>query len=458
MYKLKNSPPEISRFRSFLDSLKMIKNPIAVFNKYSSVHGNTFVFYFGGIKKTIVSSHPAFIQHVLQKNHHNYYKSEITVKSIGHFFGNGLVVLNGKNWVKQRRLIQPGFHKARLAELILEMNEVLDESIERFETGMWDGPVDIYPKLIRLAFQITARSFFGFNLEEKEFDTLSNSIIKIQQFVVKQIIMPYLNPFFLISGEISRNEKKKVLLDDVILKYIRERRKSGGRHNDLLQMLMDSGYEGAGSGMSDEELLTESIGILIAGHETASTSLSWTLYLLCRHRDCLERIRREVKTEIGDGPLTYQAVPRLGFTVQVIEESMRLYPSIWLVDRVALENDQVLGFDIPRGSTVASYIYGVHHSPDYWADAEKFNPERFDKENKSRHVAFTHVPFGGGPRVCLGANFAMIEMLIILIKIIRTYDFELAVEKKVEIQPEVILRPKGGIRIKFNKRSKENNS
>jgi cytochrome P450 len=451
MYKLKNSPPEISRTRSFLDSLSMIKNPIKVFNKYSSKHGHTFVFYFGGIKKTIVSSHPAFIQHVLQKNQTNYHKSEITVKSIGHFFGNGLVVLNGKTWVKRRRLVQPGFHKSKLPELIVEMNEILDESFTSFEKGMSEGPVDVYPKLIRLAFQITARSFFGFKLKDDEFNILSNRIITIQQFVVKQIIMPYLNPWYLVSGGISRNERKKRQLDDIILKYIRERRKNGGHHNDLLQMLMDSGYEDSEPGMNDQELLTESIGILIAGHETASTALSWTLYLLCHNPECLKKIKQEIKTGIGHGPLQFQDLAKLGYTVQVIEEALRLYPSIWLVDRVALDNDEVIGFDIPKGSTIASYIYGVHHSPEFWDDAEKFDPERFNRENKSKLIAFTHIPFGGGPRVCLGANFAIIEMVIILIKIVRTYNFELADQKKIEIQPEVILRPKGGIKIKFTK-------
>jgi cytochrome P450 len=211
---------------------------------------------------------------------------------------------------------------------------------------------------------------------------------------------------------------------------------------------MDARYSD-GEGMSDELVLSESMQLLVAGHETSSNGLSWLLYLLSTHPDCLERVREEFDAVLGDRPLSFGDVPRLEFATQVIQEGLRLYPPFWMIDRMAVADDRVGDIAIPRGSTVIVYVYGAHHASRYWESPEIFDPERFIKANEKLRTPFTHLPFGGGPRGCIGNHYAMMQILMILSTLLRKYDFELTPGQTIEARPMVILRPKHGIRMSF---------
>jgi cytochrome P450 len=201
--------------------------------------------------------------------------------------------------------------------------------------------------------------------------------------------------------------------------------------------------------MSDELVLSESMQLLVAGHETSSNALSWLLYLLSSRPDCLERLRQEFDGVLGGAPLSYSDVPKFEFAAQVIQEALRLYPPFWMVDRMALSDDRAGDLAIPRGSTVIVFIYGAHHSPRYWENPESFDPERFAKANEKLHKPFTYLPFGAGPRGCIGGNYAMLQMLMVLSVLLRKYDLQLAPGQTIEARPMVILRPKHGIRMTF---------
>jgi cytochrome P450 len=237
--------------------------------------------------------------------------------------------------------------------------------------------------------------------------------------------------------------------DAVLFEYIRRRRHEPPGH-DLLQGLMDARYSD-GEGMSDELVLSESMQLLVAGHETSSNALSWILYLLSTHPDCLERVRQEFYSVLEERPLGHSDVLKFEFTMQVINEALRLYPPFWMIDRVAVSDDRVGDKVIPAGSTVIVYVYGAHHSSRYWENPEKFDPERFTKEEMKRRTPFTYLPFGGGPRVCIGQHYAMLQILMILSELIRRYDFELVPGQTIEPRPMVILRPKHGIRMNFTR-------
>jgi cytochrome P450 len=211
---------------------------------------------------------------------------------------------------------------------------------------------------------------------------------------------------------------------------------------------MDARYAD-GEGMSDELVLSESMQLLVAGHETSSNALSWLLYLLSSRPDCLEKVRQEFDSVLGDAPLSYTDVPRFEFATQVIQEALRLYPPFWMVDRMAVADDRAGDLAIPRGSTVIVFVYGAHHAPRYWEEPERFDPERFTKANDKLQTPFTYLPFGAGPRGCIGGNYAMLQILMILSTILRRYDFELSPGKTIEARPMVILRPKHGIRMTF---------
>jgi cytochrome P450 len=444
---LPSAIPVVSRFRSFADSPAMALNPVQVLLKYSEQFGDTFKFYLGGLKEAIVTTDPAVIQHVLKTNAENYQKSEIQVKRMGHFLGKGLLTTHGEAWRTQRRLIQQGFDRKQLEALSSIMQDSLAESLRDFDRQVSSGPVDIYPRLMKITFAMVARSLFGARLKDEDIDLVSHTISTVQEFIVRQTLQPYLNPWFAVSGELRRHEELRAGADAILLEYIRERRRQAPGH-DLLQTLMDARYSD-GEGMSDELVLSESMQLLVAGHETSSNALSWLLYLLSSRPDCLEKLRQEFDSVLDGAPLSYIHVPRFEFASQVIQEALRLYPPFWMIDRMAVADDRAGDFAIPRGSTVIVFVYGAHHAPRAWQDPERFDPERFAKSNEKLHAPFTYLPFGAGPRGCIGGNFAMLQILMILSALLPRYDFELTPGQTIEARPMVILRPKHGIRMTF---------
>jgi len=439
--------PAVSRFRSFLDSRAMAHNPVQVLSKYTELHGDTFRFYFGGVKEAIVTTNPVVIQHVLKTNSENYHKSEIQVKRMGHFLGKGLLTTEGEAWRTQRRLIQSGFERKQLEVLSSIMQDSLTDSLRDFDRQTRVGPVDIYPLMMKITFGMVGRSLFGARLKEDDIDLISLAISTVQEFMVRQTIQPYLNPWFAVSGELRRHEDMRARAFGVLLDYIQRRRKEPPGH-DLLQILMDARYSD-GHGMSDELVLSESMQLLVAGHETSSNALSWLIYLLSSRPDCVDRVRQEFDSVLGEKPLGYSDVPKFEFTTQVILEALRLYPPFWMVDRMALADDRAGGFDIPRGSTVVVFIYGTHHSPQYWANPESFDEARFSKAKEKLHTPFAHLPFGAGPRGCIGGNYAVLQILMILSVLLRKYDFRLVPGQTIQARPMVILRPEYGIRMTF---------
>ena len=423
----------------------MAGNPATVLSKYNEAFGDTFRLYLGGLKEAIVTIDPAVIQHVLKTNAENYQKSEIQVKRMGHFLGKGLLTTHGDAWRNQRRLIQSGFKDLGMLSAI--MQDCLAESLREFDSEVRVGPVDVYPHLMKMTFSMVARSLFGARLKNEAIDLVSHTICTVQEFIVRQTLQPYLNPWFAVSGQLRKHEDMRTRADAVLLECIRKRRHEPPGH-DLLQTLMDARYTD-GQGMSDELVLSESMQLLVAGHETSSNGLSWLLYLLSTHPDYLRRVRTEFESVLGDRSLTYADVPRFEFTSKVIFEGLRLFPPFWMIDRMAVADDRVGDVVIPGGSMVIVYVYGAHHAPRHWPDPDTFDPERFTKEEMKQRTPFTFLPFGGGPRVCIGQHYAMLQILMILSEVIRRYDFDLVPGQTIEARPMVILRPKNGIRMIF---------
>src|SRR5271169_643425 len=442
------SIPVVSRFRCFADSHAMFRNPVQILSRYNETFGNTFRFYIGGLKEALVTIDPVVIQHVLKTNAENYQKSEIQVKRMGLFLGKGLLTTHGEAWRTQRRLIQKGFERKQLEVLSSIMQDSLAESLREFDKQARIGPVDIYPHLMKITFEMVVKSLFGARLKGEDIDLISHTISTVQEFMVRQTIQPYLNPWFAASGELRRHEEMRARADGILLDYIKRRRQEAPGH-DLLQILMDARYSD-GEGMSDELVLSESMQLLVAGHETSSNALSWLIYLLSSRPDCIERIRQELDSVLGGRPLSFSDVPKFEFTTQIINEALRLYPPFWMVDRMALADDRAGDLDIARGSTVVVFIYGVHHAPQYWENPESFDQERFCKAKEKLHRPFAYLPFGAGPRGCIGGNYAMLQILMIVGVLLSKYDFCLVPGQKIEARPMVILRPEHGIRMTFS--------
>lgn len=436
--------PSVPRLQALLDTRRMIANPLEVLLDHSHRYGETYFYHFGGVRKVFVTSDPTVLKHVLKDNWENYRKSEIQTERMEEFLGSGLLTSHGDYWRTQRRLIQQGFRVSALDALAPAMHESLRESLPRMDSMVAAGPVRLSAEMMALTFTMVARSLFRARLTDAEIKTISHAITTIQAFMVRRIVQPYLAPWFVVSGEQRRHQRMREVGDSILLRHIRRRRAMPVDGSDLLQVLLDARYDESGRGMSDEQVLQESMQLLVAGHETSSNALTWALYLLCRHPDYLERAREEFDRVLGDAPLSYSHVPLLKLNRAILDESLRLYPPFWMVDRVAIGDDEVAGTSIPSGTTVIAFLYAAHHCPRHWQHPELFHPERFFEAGPLSH-GFTYLPFGGGPRGCIGANYAMLQMLMVMSVVVRRYHIRLTEEAPAEIQPMFILRPAGGI-------------
>ena len=423
-------PPGYTFLQSLVRTYKQVKNPIGTMEESMQRFNGTYAVNLG-FTRMIATQDPGFIDHVLRTNHKNYHKSPIQTVQLGKFLGKGLLTSNGDYWLKQRRLIQPGFHVDKIHALYGIIKKTVDDFLESFPTGKH---IDVYPLMYKLAFEIVINSLFNVKVPPEHQQQLSKFIKEVQEFVIKEVRQPHKNWWFKISGEVRRNLKKAKDAREIIRNIIHERKKSGRKYNDLLDMLLDARYEDNGQPMHEDQVIDEILILLIAGHETTANALSWTLYLLAKHPDELKKLKASTKgLSVNDAVINDQLNA-------VIKESMRLYPPAWISDRVALADDQYKDFSFPKGSIIVVFYYGLHRDEKYWKDHAAFIPERFEKKNIDKEKLKAYFPFGSGPRLCIGNNFAMAEMVIFLHEIVHRFHLKPG-EIVPAVNPLVTLRP-----------------
>ena len=441
--------PHLPRGRALLDSPAMIRNPVEVFERYRASLGPTFSFHFGGAKASIVTTDPEVIQHVLRGNRDNYEKSDIQVERMVEFQGKGLVNSHGEAWLRQRRLLAQGFLPSRLAKHLPMQQDVLQDLMQSFDAAALHGPVDVHQQMVRFTLRIVGRTLFGRSMTDAELQQIGQTISVIQAFIVRQIVQPYLIPWFRFSGESAKYQKLRIDADQIVLRHIEDRLQNPGEENDFLRLLLETPYHDTGEPMGNAQALIESLQLMVAGNETSSNALTWILYLLARHPRYIHEIRDEAAAVIGNGPIDASALHRLHGTLRVVDEALRLYPPFWMIDRIALQNDEIAGIRIPAGALVIPYIYGTHRNPAHWDDAETFDPDRFESSRAKARHPFAYVPFGGGPRICIGNSMAVMQILMIVVAFVRKYDFALEPDRAIGIQPMMLLRPKGAVMMRF---------
>ena len=439
--------PTVPRRVSLPTTLAFVHDPIGGLTKFGKEYGQSYYFYVGGVEKSLITTDPKVAQHVLQRNHRAYEKSPLQTEQVSRYVGKGLLTNTGSSWLRQRRLIQPGFHRQRLQALTQIMQVVIDQEGDRLAKRLQtDGPeVDMYEEMLNLAFRVVARAIFSEDIEEEELVDFGDKITRIQEHVIREVRLPFLRWYFKLSGK----QKTYLQLSKDILniqrRFIDRRTKAGITRDDLLQMLLDSRYEDTGLPMEEQQLIEETGILFVAGHETSANALAWTFYLLAQHPEALERVRTELETVCPGRPPTFTELRQLTYLTQVINESMRLYPPAWITDRVALEDDQVGDLEIPKGTVVVPFIYGIHHEERIWEEPEAFRPERFSPEQKKVQPPFTFLPFGGGPRLCIGNSFAMMEMQLLLASWLRRFSFHLTPNQVIRAKPLITLRPEPGV-------------
>jgi cytochrome P450 len=446
--KITNAP-HVPRWRALLDSRTMVRNPVAVFEKYRAGLGDTFTFHFGGTRRTIVSSDPAFIQHVLRGNRDNYRKSDIQVERMVEFQGEGLVNSHGDEWLRRRRLLARGFLPGRLSEQFPIQQDVLHGLMDGFEHAVQQGAVDMHQQMVRFTLRLVGKSLFGRSMSDDELERIADTISEIQGFIVRQIVRPYMIPWYRFSGLSGQYQQKRIEADKIILRHIEARRKEGAAGWDFLRLMLESTFDDTGQPMSEDQVKIESLQLMVAGNETSSNALTWIFYLLGRHPEYIARIREEIASVIGIDPIGFDNLHALHLTQRVVDEALRLYPPFWMIDRIALEDDEICGIRIPAGILVVPYIYGTHHNASIWPDPEVFDPERFSPERSGERHRFAYLPFGGGPRLCIGNNMAIVQILLIVVAIVQKYDFALTDDRPVSTRPMMLLRPDGPVHMRF---------
>ena len=324
----------------------------------------------------------------MRGNRDNYNKSDIQVERMVEFQGIGLVNSHGDEWLRRRRLLARGFLPGRLSDQIPIQQEVLQELMQGFDQSARQGPLDIHQQMVRFTLRLVGKSLFGRSMSDDELELIADTISEIQGFIVRQIVQPYMIPWYRISGLSGQYQHLRVEAEKIVLQHIEARRRDDIGESDFLRLMLDTPFHDTGKPMTEDQVMIESLQLMVAGNETSSIALTWIFYLLGRHPQYISLVREEIGNVIGNDPIGYDNLHELHLTLRVVDEALRLYPPFWTIDRIALEDDEIGGIRIPAGTLVLPYIYGVHHNPAIWSNPETFDPDRFTPEKCQRTSPF----------------------------------------------------------------------
>lgn len=420
---------------------KLWQDPLGIFLKAGTEHPHIVRLDLGPAPAYLVS-HPDGVKYVLQDNNRNFVKGYDKAKPV---LGDGLVSSEGELWRRQRRLMQPAFHKKRLAELLPLMVETTGEMLAEWqkiaETGQ---PIDIAREIMLLTQTIIVKTMFSTDVGDQ-----AEEIAGAFASTLEYLNMILLSPFSLVTSlpiPINRRFRRAMnLIDSAVYGIIQQRRETGVQRNDLVQMLMDARDEETGEGMSEQQMHDELLTIFLAGHETTAALLSWTFYLLAQHPQAEERVREELAQVLSGRTPEFDDLSKLTYTGEVLHESLRLNPPAWMFARQSVEEDEVGGYRIPARATIFLSPYVTHRLPQFWEQPEQFIPERFDPETSRERPRYAFFPFGGGPRLCIGNNFALMEAPAILSMVLQSFRLKLTSDRPVKVRPVATLRPHQGL-------------
>lgn len=441
-----NYPKRISILRFLLDAEGVRRNPIPYHKRYFDRFGDSFSIRIGKTIHIILSRDNDVAQYILQKNQKNYHKSKFQSVYLSKYLGKGLLTVDGDFWLKQRRLIQPAFHKQKMNQLVENMELTIVSELKTIES---DKKVDLFPIMSELAFNVVAKSLFQFSIEEEKLDRIKYIIEAVQKFLIKEIRLPHKAWWFSISGQVKKHLELAEENNKIIKGIIDERTNSKIEVNDLLNMLLETRYEDTGEGMSVEQLIDEIKILFIAGHETTANALTFTLHLLGNHPDIQQKIVEEIIQIESETDDVVEQLQKMTYTNAVLNESMRLYPPAWITDRQNVEDDSLGEFNIKKGTLIGISFYELHRNEKYWKNPNDFIPERFLGDQKKQSMQYFH-PFGAGPRMCIGAGFAIYEMCLTISKIVKKYKIS-SVSAAVNFNPLITLKPIG-LEVVFSER------
>ncbi len=431
-----------ARFRRFRDVPELIRDGPNVLLRLQREHGDRVRLRIG-FEDFLLLSDPEDVRHVLVTNASGYGKSE-HYRGMKAALGRGLVTSEGALWRRQRQLVQPAFRPAAIEALAPTMAECGAEMLADWGR---EGPAtfDIHEAMMALTFRIAGRTLFGQDLAgdaEPFAAALEEALAFANDYAEALLPLPLWAP----TPRHRSFRRAMGALDGILSRVIEEKRAAGEASDLLSAMIHATDDEGR---MSVRQLRDEAMTLLVAGHETTAVALSWTFWLLAQHPSFAEAVRDEARRVLGDGTPDASAVAELPLTGRVLQEAMRLRPPVWMVERQPYLDDTLpSGARIPAGAVVGVSAWILHRHEDHWTNPEGFDPERFEGERAAGRERYAYLPFGAGPRVCIGGAFAMTEATLLLAMILRDWRLELIGGQRIHYIPGITLRPTPGIRMR----------
>ncbi len=398
--------------------------------------------------KTIFINHPDLIEEVLVTNARLYSKGRV-LRANRHVFGEGLLTSEGEFWLRQRRLSQPAFHRARIASYAATMVEYAQRMMDGWRSG---EERDVHREMLRLTLQIVGKTLFDTDVERdaQEVGKSLELLLEIGANFRRTIFVPHWLP----TPANLRVKREVAQIEKILYRIISERRASGRDAGDLLSMLLAAQDED-GSRMTDKQLRDETITLFLAGHETTASTLSWTWWLLAQNPAAEAKLHQALDAVLGERAPTLDDLSKLVYAGHVITESLRLYPAAWGLARLAVQDHEIAGYPVTKGMGVTMAQWVVHRDKRWYDAPEEFRPERWENDLLKRLPRFAYFPFGGGPRQCIGNTFALMEATLILATIARKFRLRLVPNHPVVPLASIALRPRHGVRVKLESREKK---
>src|SRR5712692_9899334 len=419
-------------------------NPLEYFTKIAREYGDI-----AGLRvlnfKTIFINHPDTIEEVLVTNARKYSKGRV-LRANKHVFGEGLLTSEGDFWLRQRRLAQPAFHRLRIASYAATMVDYAQRMLEGWHHG---EERDAHQEMMRLTLRIVGKTLFDADVERdaQEVGKSLELLLEVGADFRRTIFVPHWLP----TPANLRVKREVAHIEKILYRIIAERRASGRDAGDLSSMLLHAQDED-GSRMTDRQLRDETITLFLAGHETTASTLSWTWWLLAQNPAAEAKLHAELDTVLGGRSPSLDDLSKLPYAGNVITEALRLYPPVWGLARVAIEDHEIAGYPVKKGMGIAMAQWVVHRDPRWYDAPEEFRPDRWEGDLAKRLPRFAYFPFGGGPRQCIGNAFAVMEATLILATTARKFRLRLAPGHPVVPLASITLRPRHGVRVTLERR------
>ena len=434
------SKPNVLKFLLSLPNLR--DGTLGFLQKATKQYGD-FIQYKIGPLNAFVISNPTYIQHVLQDNNRNYSKDTFQYNGLSKVTGRGLLTSDGDLWFKQRRRMQPAFHRQRINAFGKLMTDAAVKRVSEWKVG---EIIDIDKEMMELALEILGKALLGVDLRTEAPQLTSAVLVALDQ-VVSSFKSPDILPGFINTPRRKQFKEAVDKLDQAVQEIIQQHRQKFDCSFDaksLLDVMLFS-EDDHGETMTDQQVRDELITILIAGHETVASALTWACYLLASNPQAEQRLQQVLKVVLAGRPPTVEDLSALDFTRRVFDEALRLFPPAWIVTRKAIQKDVIGGVEVPAGSLMIVSLTNTHTHLTYWEKPGIFDPDRFLPENTKDRPKYAYLPFGGGPRLCIGNYFALMEGPIVLAAIYQKVGLKIVPDHKVIVDALVTLRPKNGL-------------